>query len=100
MSDLIQLLRQSLPEAIGGLVAAAVLALLGLLYRRWRREKGEEPVPGKGEAAPSEQINMGDVNGQVALARDYLKQALAIFEEIQSPYAEWSRDKLAELEGE
>jgi hypothetical protein len=70
MSDLIQLLRQSLPEAIGGLIAAAALAVLGLLYRRWRRQQGEEPAPGKGEVAPAEQIHMGDVSGQVAIGED------------------------------
>jgi hypothetical protein len=70
MSDLIQLLHQSLPEAVGGLIAAAVLALLGLLYRRWRRQRGEEPAHGKGEVAPPEEIHMGDVSGQVAVGKD------------------------------
>jgi CheY-like chemotaxis protein len=41
MVELIRLLRESLPEAIGGLAAAAVLAILGLLYRRLSRRKKE-----------------------------------------------------------
>ena len=36
--------------------------------------------------------------GQVERAKEYLQQALAIFEEIKSPYAEQARRQLAELE--
>jgi tetratricopeptide (TPR) repeat protein len=35
--------------------------------------------------------------GEAERARDYLKQALAILEEIRSPYAGWARRQLAEL---
>jgi tetratricopeptide (TPR) repeat protein len=35
--------------------------------------------------------------GQVEQAREYYRRALEIFIEIQSPYAEWVRSKLAEL---
>lgn len=34
MGDLLQVFRDSLPEIIGGLVVAAVIAILGLLYRK------------------------------------------------------------------
>ena len=43
MAELIRLLRESLPEAIGGLTTAAILAILGLLYRRLLSRKKEMP---------------------------------------------------------
>ena len=46
MAELIQLLRESLPEAIGGLAAAAILAIFGLLYRRVLRRKKERAIGG------------------------------------------------------
>jgi tetratricopeptide (TPR) repeat protein len=81
MSDLMQLLRQSLPEALGGVIAAAVLAWLGLLYRRWRCQKGEEPAPGKGEVAPPEQIRMGDVRGQGAIGQEITQTRHTVFDQ-------------------
>lgn len=39
MSSFILLLRESLPEVIGGLSVAALLTGLGLLYRRWSRRR-------------------------------------------------------------
>ena len=38
--------------------------------------------------------------GQVKKAVDYLKQSLAIFEEIKSPNAEWARQLLSDIEME
>ncbi len=35
--------------------------------------------------------------GQAERARECLERALAIFEEIKSPYAEWAREQLAGL---
>ncbi len=45
--------------------------------------------------------NIGELykdQGNLLLARQHLRQAQAIFEEIKSPYAEESRKLLAELE--
>ena len=36
--------------------------------------------------------------GQVEKAVDYLKQSLAIFEEIKSPNTEWARQLLSDIE--
>jgi len=48
MSDFIQLLRESIPEAIGALATAAILAILGFLYNRWsRREKKKSAIIGE-----------------------------------------------------
>lgn len=44
MAELVRLLRESLPEAIGGLATAAVLANLGLLYRRLSHRKKVMPT--------------------------------------------------------
>jgi len=44
MAELIQLLRESLREAIGGLAATGILAILGLLYRRVSRRKKERTI--------------------------------------------------------
>ena len=38
--------------------------------------------------------------GQAERAREYLERSVSIYEEIQSPYADWARERLAELEGE
>jgi hypothetical protein len=38
MSSLLELIRNSLPEAIGGLAVAAILTILGLLYKRLSRK--------------------------------------------------------------
>jgi hypothetical protein len=35
--------------------------------------------------------------GERDKARDFIRQALAIFGAIESPYAEWARDRLKEL---
>jgi len=56
MSDLIQLLRESIPEAIGGLAAAAILAILGLLYRRLSRRKKEKSTAGNNTPKSTIQI--------------------------------------------
>lgn len=42
MSDLIQILRDSLPEAIGGLTVAAILAIFGILYKRASRSNSKK----------------------------------------------------------
>jgi len=44
MPDSIQILLASLPEAIGGLAVAAILAVLGLIVKKLRSRKTERPT--------------------------------------------------------
>ena len=41
-----------------------------------------------------------DSHGQYDKAIEYYTQALAIFEEIKSPYADWARQRISELKTE
>jgi hypothetical protein len=57
MDELCKLLRESLPEAIGGVIAAAVLALVGALSARvlWlyrRRRRMASPSPNQSSSLP------------------------------------------------
>jgi len=41
MSDFLKILRDALPEALGGLAVAAIIGILGLIYRNLSRNKGK-----------------------------------------------------------
>jgi tetratricopeptide (TPR) repeat protein len=51
--EILEIIRDALPEAIGGLIVAAIIALIGYLYTRWRKpvtkpvgsEAGPPPPP-------------------------------------------------------
>lgn len=51
MSDIVRIILASLPETIGALTAAAIIAAIGLVVRRWLRKKpGRDPGPsGEGQ---------------------------------------------------
>jgi len=52
--EILEIIRDALPEAIGGLIVAAIVALIGYLYTRWRksvtkpvRSQASPPPPSK-----------------------------------------------------
>ncbi|MFQ5988089.1 MAG: NB-ARC domain-containing protein, partial [Dehalococcoidia bacterium] len=47
--EILEIIRDALPEAIGGLIVAAIVALIGYLYTRWRKTV---PKPVGGETVP------------------------------------------------
>jgi len=47
--EILEIIRDALPEAIGGLIVAAIVALIGYLYTRWRKTA---PKPVEGETVP------------------------------------------------
>jgi hypothetical protein len=47
MKEIIQLMSKALPEIIAGLVVAAIISILGMLYRRESRRKNEIAAPKK-----------------------------------------------------
>jgi len=56
MPDWLQIIRDSLPEFLGGLGVAAVVALLTWLWRRWRRK---QPAPEEEKKPPQVPVTIG-----------------------------------------
>lgn len=97
MNELLTLLRESLPEAIGGLLVAAILGLIGALYTTFKQRKADQStkdvVISMTSTVPEELHPTGPLGGrqprrsvtkriiEKAGETDDFKQKKALFEE-------------------
>ena len=74
MDQLWELIRESLPEALGGLVAAAILAFIATAYARMRKSPSEHPPVGVTDPSASPPVEPRRVHSLMEADLDQQRQ--------------------------